>query len=98
MQEIKIENNNLHITTLDHKLKLIGSELEEIHTKNLISVGMCVYERMYVCKESFAFEKTREHQSRKREAKECRALCVQSVQSFNNFIRKSEFGFGNHIN
>ena len=37
IQEIKIENNNLHITTLDHKLKLIGSQFERIHTKNLIN-------------------------------------------------------------
>ena len=58
---------------------------------------MCVCERMYVCKESFVFEKTREQQSRKREAKECRASCVQSVQSIHNFIIKSEFGFRNHI-
>ena len=55
---------------------------------------MCVCERIDVCKQSFAFEKTREHQSRKREAKECRAMCVQNVRSFNNFIIKNE----NHIN
>ena len=67
-------------------------------------VGMCVCkrmrvcERMYVCKESFVFEKTREQQSRKREAKECRASCVQSVQSIHNFLIKSDFCFRNHIN
>ena len=68
------------------------------------SVGMCeckrkcVWERIYVYKESFVFEKTIQPQSRKREAKECRASCVQSVQSIHNFIIRSEFDFRNHIN
>ena len=51
--------------------------------------------RMCVCKESFAFGKTREQQSRKREAAKYRALRV--LNYFHNFITKSEFEFGNHV-
>ena len=56
--------------------------------------NVCMWEN--VCMQGVIFEKTRG--SRKREAKECRAFCVQRVESFRSLIIKSEFGFGNHIN
>ena len=57
----------------------------------------CVYARECMYARSHLLEKTREQQSRKREARECRASCMQSVKSFHSVIIKSEFDFGNHI-